>query len=462
MKAATCLIPKHQFLQACLAHSSGPPTGLPRGKQAGSLLHTKLAHSSGPPTGLASLPSSESEWTEVVVLADRHGVTPMLYEPLTQGECPPAVPEPVLQTLLEAWLMNGAKNALLYHDLAPVLRALQQENIPVIVLKGAHLAASVYPNMALRAMNDIDLLVPANDLEKTAAKLRDLGYLPDAKVIDSTPWNERCHLPRRYGPPPGPEFEIHWTLAPPAQFPNLAAAGLFERSRPATIAGLETRVLSPEDLLLHLCLHTASDGHRCFRLGLRPLCDIAAAVRSYHQELDWRQLQSRAVQWRAERCVYLALWLARQLLAAPIPDAVLRSFGPQDPDDSWAEVAVNQVLLGGAQGLSPQAAVASRPLKALVTWGAAEPGRGTLGVLLKALVPSRQYMAKYLTEHRRVPPNSAPTCFCYLTRALDLLGRGARAAWRWRLHRREALADAQRFRQQTRLWNWMMSPQRNR
>lgn len=125
-------------------------------------------------------------------------------------------------------------------------------------------------------------------------------------------------------------------------------------------------------------------------------------------------------------------------------------------------MAVKQVLLGGAQRLSSQAEAASRPLKALLTWGAAEPGRGALGVLLKALIPSRQYMAKYLTEYRRVPLNSAPSCFCYLTRALDLLGRGARAAWHWRLHRREALADARRFRQQTRLWNWMMGPQRNR
>ncbi len=93
---------------------------------------------------MRSKPLSESDWTEVVVLADRHAVTPMLYERLTTGAWSPAAPERVLQRLREAFLMNGAKNALLYKELAQVLEALRQAGIPVIVLKGAHLAALVY------------------------------------------------------------------------------------------------------------------------------------------------------------------------------------------------------------------------------------------------------------------------------------------------------------------------------
>ena len=88
----------------------------------------------------------------MVDLAAGHGVLPLLYECLTTGAGPPAVPERVLQRLRNGFLMNGAKNALLFKDLAQVLRALEQANIPVIVL-----------HIAVRTMNEIDLLVGRNN-----------------------------------------------------------------------------------------------------------------------------------------------------------------------------------------------------------------------------------------------------------------------------------------------------------
>jgi Uncharacterised nucleotidyltransferase len=419
---------KHQFLQDCLVESSARATALP-GK-----------------------PLSESDWAEVVVLAERHGVAPLLYERLTTGACPSAVPDRVRQSLREAFLMNGAKNALLYKELAQVLRALRQANIPVIVLKGAHLAASVFGHIAVRTMNDIDLLVGMNDLEKSASRLGDLGYFAEIKVLDIAAWCETCrHWPRLFRPPPAPGLEIHWTLTLPSQFPHITTAGFWERSRPTTIAGVETRVLSPEDLLLYLCLHTAAEGVGPFRLGLRPLCDIAAVVHCYQEEITWHQVQSRAIEWQADRCAYLGLWLAKELLVAGIPDSVLKSLRPQDFDEHWAALAVNQVVLR----LSPEAEVASGPLKVLITRCSSEPRRGKLGVLLKALFPSRDYMANYMAARHGVSLNSVRNYSCYLTRAVDLFGRGARAAWHWGLHRREMVADLQRFRQQTRLWNWL-------
>src|ERR1039458_6158332 len=90
---------KHQLLQDCLVESSARAAGLP-GKTL-----------------------SESDWTEVVDLAALHGVLPLLYECLTTGASPPTVPERVLQRLREGFLMNGAKNALLFNELAHVSQA---------------------------------------------------------------------------------------------------------------------------------------------------------------------------------------------------------------------------------------------------------------------------------------------------------------------------------------------------
>lgn len=81
-----------------------------------------------------------------------------------------------MQTLREAFLINATRNALLYHDLAQAVTTLQQNGIRVTVLKGAHLAALIYPHIGLRPMADMDLLVPKEDLAKADTVLCGLGY----------------------------------------------------------------------------------------------------------------------------------------------------------------------------------------------------------------------------------------------------------------------------------------------
>ena len=54
---------------------------------------------------------------------------------------------------------SAARNMRLYKQLENFLDKFATEKIPVIMLKGAHLAWTVYPNMALRPMADVDLLV---------------------------------------------------------------------------------------------------------------------------------------------------------------------------------------------------------------------------------------------------------------------------------------------------------------
>jgi hypothetical protein len=419
---------KHQFLLDCLVQSSARAAGLP-GK-----------------------PLSESDWTAVIDLAALHGVLPLLYERLTTGACPPAVPKRVLQQLRDGFLMNGAKNALLFNELAQVLKALEQANIPVIVLKGAHLAASVYNHMAVRTMGDIDLMVGRNDLEKSLSRLGDLGYAAKTKVRDIAALCETSrHWPRMFKPPPAPGIEIHWALTTPSKFSNITAAGFWERSRPTTVAGVGARVLSPEDLLLHLCLHTASDGEGPFRLGLKPLCDIAAVVHCWQEEIAWQQIQSRAIEWQAGRCVYMALWLAEEMLAAGIPDAVLESLRPADLDEHWAALAVNQVVLGGAERLSFRGL-----LSALINRCSSEPRSGNLGVPPKAILPSRNYLAQAMPGRHGDPLKWVCICSCYLTWAFLLLRRAAHAAWRWGLHPRELVAYMERVHQGNLLWNWLV------
>ncbi len=402
-------------------------------------------------TTCLSEPRSETEWTKVVNMATRHGIAPLLYGTLTSGERSPTVPTGILQALREAFLMNRAKNTLLYQDLAQVLRALQQDSIPVIVLKGAYLATSVYDDIGLRRMNDIDLMVGRTDLEGATARLRELGYTPKHDVQDVATWcMQNRHLPRMFKPPAS-EIEIHWTIAAPSQFDRILPDDLWDRSQPVVIAGAPARVLSPEDLLLHLCLHTACDSGGPFQLGLGPLCDIAATVQRYYDAISWQQLQARAIEWQTDKCVFLALQLSRDLLAASIPDNVLRALRHKDFEERWTTIAAGHVLMRSTY--DPASEV--KPVWARYSSLGSHLKCGDLAWILRTAFPSRDKMAAYMAYCHSVEMNPIRNYSCYLTRALDWFRRGASLKWRRIIHGRETDDCARLVREEQQLWQWL-------
>jgi hypothetical protein len=81
-----------------------------------------------------------------------------------------------------------------------------------------------------------------------------------------------------------------------------------------SMGGREMHGLSPEDLLLVLCLHAGK--HLWMRLIW--ICDIAETIRT--QEIDWRLLRSRGAQLGVLRIVGVSLWLARRLLECSLPE----------------------------------------------------------------------------------------------------------------------------------------------
>jgi hypothetical protein len=70
-----------------------------------------------------------------------------------------------------------ARNILLYADLARALWALNGAGVPALVVKGAA-AGAFYPDPALRAYGDLDVLVPRAQVNQAEVALNRLGYRP--------------------------------------------------------------------------------------------------------------------------------------------------------------------------------------------------------------------------------------------------------------------------------------------
>src|SRR5580700_8246704 len=83
---------------------------------------------------------SPDEWNQVVASALANQVGPLLYSRLKELADDGRLPRERLQVLRAAYLATAERNLRLYRELAAVLTAFRQAGIPVIVLKGAHLA----------------------------------------------------------------------------------------------------------------------------------------------------------------------------------------------------------------------------------------------------------------------------------------------------------------------------------
>lgn len=380
---------------------------------------------------------SAADWENILAQARAHSVSSLLAWQLDSSASDLWIPENIHQELRRQSMAKAGMNLLLYHELGDLLKSMWEDDIPVIVLKGVHLAEIVYPNIALRPIGDIDLLVDESDLIPCSEILIDSGYLPSRRFVLQKEVGRHLHIPP-FAKPGGAAVELHWNVVPPDSPINIDLGELWARALPVKIAGAPALSLSPEDLLLELCLHFYQ--HE-FRLGLRHLYDIVETTVFYGEDMDWVQIVAHASQWNAGKPTYLALHLARELLNAPIPPEILEALQPSDFTPEIDALARERVL-------SP----ASNP--PLHTDLARLQGEQPLGVkarsILNILFPYPEYVARKYS----LSPGTKRVYFYYLVRFKDLLVQYGAQLWKLASGDENTLDLS---RQENALTDWLLS-----
>jgi hypothetical protein len=381
---------------------------------------------------------SEADWHRIVDLAQRQRVAPLLRGRLKErGLVPPAA---AADRLRQLYLANVGRNTLLFHEAGNILRVLQAAGIPVIPLKGACLGESVYGDIGLRPMADIDLLVRTADLAEALNVLRTHGFASarDFDIESARQYSQ--HMPlllNRRGVP----LELHWTISDPLlslPFGDDDLEQLWRRATPANTCGSPALMLSPADLLLHLCAH-ASVHHRFSSIGLGAFLDIELVVRRYGEDLDWEQFVRHANQWGIAKGVSLTLQLAQEWTAVVIPPHVMPSLECAAPDEATVEWVRHKIWNDTSPAVSTSVARMGK-----------ERVSGRLGAVYAALFPSRAAMALVYP----VPATSWRILCYYPVRLKDLVARYGRVMWQLLRRDREL---SEEMRQESRLREYLAS-----
>jgi len=264
------------------------------------------------------------DWHYILRNAHQNRITPFLYSNLLEVDGERLVPNWVTQELAQTYHYVGFQNLRFYEELKNILLYFRNLEIDVIVLKGAALAEIIWGNVALRQMEDIDLLVREHDLERVDQMFSELGYI-SYEDYKSKEWyrNNHHHLAPYYKPDKGVVIEIHRNIVSPNKLFNIDIGKMWERAQSIRIDGIDTKMLGPEDLMIHLCLNISYSD--LFVGKIRNLMDLSQTIRYYGKHIDWDRIIKEATEKKFTRFIYYPLYLAAGILKAGIEKEIIDS-----------------------------------------------------------------------------------------------------------------------------------------
>jgi hypothetical protein len=279
---------------------------------------------------LARAAAAMTDWDSIADQAEAHGLAPLLYvhARVAGVQLPPAAK----RKLQGLYLRHHHANQVRTEVLRDILSAYAAAGIPALVLKGAALCHTVYPEPGLRPMSDLDILVQEEDLRRAQGLLAELGFdapLPAglavahrhmavaARQVEGLSVQVEIHhkllsdyfdhaasfihslarptsAPSEQRAPAGtsriPEADLTG-LPKPVRSHWVGLEGLTAPPHPFDLAGLTAYTLSYEDTLEYLCRHLSSHVNVWDFGRLIWVADIVSLAERYAAEIDWEHVR---------------------------------------------------------------------------------------------------------------------------------------------------------------------------
>jgi len=349
------------------------------------------------------LPADSSGWNMIVEEACTQGMAGALASWLASAGLPYPPPTHLRTRLARHIAAVAAHNVILERELAQILTSCRHSGIACAPLRGMSLATIVGRDISLRPSGDIDLLVRRDDLAALTDIMQSRGY----SEFDRGPGFSRDYsytlefATPRHG---GILVEPHWTIAYPPFADRMDMDAVWSRCTRGTVAGVETWLLSHEDLLIHLCLHLLHHG------GAAPLLwwhELGLMIRQTQATLNWPTVVAIAEQAGLSVLVGNVLETLRDRFGTDLPQSALTRLTARQSPSPVTTLLINAPDISGREEFSQLVALPHV--------------RAKLRYALGLLFPSPTYMRlRYGTS------NVAQLSIAYLGRVLRIVWEGIR------------------------------------
>jgi hypothetical protein len=266
-------------------------------------------------------------------------LTPLLYHEVMRHGWQEVFSPWLLQELQTDYARSLRATSQQEGEIKNVLEHLQRNGIEVILLKGADLRHRLYGDPALRPMIDVDLLISPRMIPRARQVLFSLGYgMNHPSADNSTRLKEKFGNELCFSPPPGKNLtiDLHWEIEGAARLYRISFANLLVET--TTYYGMTVKILVPEHLLIHLCLHLLN--HPRYYPGALPLgIQILDLVRALDRlPINWARFLEEVFRLRCALAVSYPLRELAGLLPGIVPPNVMASLAGSR--SSWHEEPV--------------------------------------------------------------------------------------------------------------------------
>lgn len=257
---------------------------------------------------------SQDDWERILGWSSEHRFGPYLYYSLGQASLRALVPADVLHRLEKAYRASTFRALSMQRELLRIHKLLQAAGIDQLFLKGAYLVPFAYPELGLRPMRDLDVLVPRDRALEAFRTLVSAGYSTDGEssAHPEAFLTQMKHLPRLISPDGRVAVEVHTRLTsnerPMPGKTSIDFDDLVGSSVKRDLNGNMVGFTGAADLLVHLCVHAVYE-HQ-FDNGPLTLCDIKWLLTT--SSIDWAHVWQTADEQGATRGVVLSLKLAQR------------------------------------------------------------------------------------------------------------------------------------------------------
>jgi putative nucleotidyltransferase-like protein len=200
----------------------------------------------------------EACWPDLLSAAQDHGVAPLL----TRAAQRHAWPGELCAILEWSAAAEAARALLRVRELRRVLGAFARANLPVLVIKGAHVESVWYEAPGLRPRVDTDLLIRDEDRSNVRRLLAALGYEQALHVRGDVAFTQ-FHFVRRDDQQVLHPLDVHWRISNVRAFASrLMWSDIWPRVRALEELTPRAFAPSPSHALMIACIHRVAH-HGC-------------------------------------------------------------------------------------------------------------------------------------------------------------------------------------------------------
>jgi hypothetical protein len=341
----------------------------------------------------------------LLVQARRHRVIPVFARGVRSAGN--AWPAEIRNELTAAAAESAALEYLQRLEIARLLGRFAERGIRSILMKGAALAYTVYPDPTLRPHDDIDVLVSADDRSRASDALLSLGYEALVEAGGDLAFAQahfRCA--DRFGV--AHTCDLHWRIANPIAFRDMVT---FDELNANAVAvprlSADARTFGLAHALFLACVHRVA--HHLDEDVLLWIYDLHLLAAAASPE-DFRQFEAVAVRAGAAGVCVRGLEASVRYFETRVADGLLRRLHSA----AAARREASAEFLGG--NLRP-VDLLGRDLAALPGWHA------RAALIAEHLFPSSDYMR---TSY--APGSRLPLVWLYLSRIVRGAPKWFRAA----------------------------------